>query len=172
MPMIDRPHISQTMAQSPIVRPAGEEDTPAIAGLWNDVFIRELGIARPSWSESDVCEVAVAGDVFVAEREERVIGAVALVPHGTSLASITRAGESQVLWLAVEESSRRSGAADALMEQCVECARRRGDAAIVLWTRSSMEAAQSLYKRLGYVRAPDRDCVPSRGRQLTYQLDL
>jgi ribosomal protein S18 acetylase RimI-like enzyme len=170
--MIDRPSASQTEAAWPTVRPASEEDASKIASLWTEVFLREQGIARPSWSESDVREAAVAGEVFVAEREERVIGAVALVPHGARLASITRARESQILWLAVEQSTRGSGVAGGLMQQCRECAMRRGDAAIVLWTRCSMRAAQSLYERLGYVRTPERDSVPSRGRQLTYRLGL
>lgn len=126
--MIDRPNVSHMLARSPTVRPAGEEDASAIARLWNDVFIREQGIARPSWIEAEICEAAAAGDTFVAERDERVIGAVALVPHGTRLASITGAQESQVLWLAVEGCSRRAGVAEALMEQCMGCARRRGDA--------------------------------------------
>lgn len=168
--MVDRPNAWRS--GWPTVRAAKEKDASNIAGLWSDVFVRELGVARPAWSESDVREAAVAGDVFVAEREKRVIGAVALVPHGVPLASITRAQESQLLWLAVERSARGSGVAGALMDQCRKCARHRGDTAIVLWTRCSMSAAQSLYKSLGYVRTPERDSVPRRGRQLTYRLGL
>ena len=163
---------SRTEARRLVVRPADEADASQIAYLWTDVFVREQGIARSPWSESDVPAVAVRGDVFVAEHHERVIGAVALVPHGSVLASITRARESQVLWLAVEQSSRRSGVGAALMERCTAHAKHRGDAAIVLWTRSSMGAAQTLYARLGFVRTPERDSVPSRGRQLAYQLGL
>jgi ribosomal protein S18 acetylase RimI-like enzyme len=155
-----------------VVRPAKEADASEIARLWIDVFVREQGIARPPWSESDVRAAAVTGDLFVAEHRELVIGAVALVPHGAGLASITRAQESQVLWLAVEQSSRRSGVAAALMERCTASARDRGDAAIVLWTRSSMGSAQILYERLEYVRTPDRDTVPGRERQLAYRLAL
>jgi ribosomal protein S18 acetylase RimI-like enzyme len=155
-----------------VVRPAKEADAPEIAHLWTNVFVHEQGIARPPWSESDVCRVAATGDLFVAAHQGRVIGAVALVPHGADLASIARPQESQVLWLAVEQSSRRSGVAAALMEQCTAHARRRGDAAIVLWTRPSMEAAQSLYKSLGYVRTPERDSVLGGGRRLTCRLGL
>jgi ribosomal protein S18 acetylase RimI-like enzyme len=171
-PMVHHHNASQTDAWALVVRPAKEGDASEIAYLWTDVFVREQGIARPPWSESDVREAAATGDLFVAEHQERVIGAVALVPHGAGLASITRAQESQVLWLAVEQSARRSGVAVALMEKCAAYARHRGDAAIVLWTRSSMGAAQSLYERLGYVRTPARDSVPGRGPQLTYRLGL
>jgi ribosomal protein S18 acetylase RimI-like enzyme len=116
--------------------------------------------------------VAATGDVFVAADQKRVIGAVALVPHRADLPSITRPQESQVLWLAVERPSRRSGVAAALMEKCADCAKRRGDAAIVLWTRPSMEAAKCLYEGLGYVRTPERDGVPRRGQQLAFRLGL
>jgi ribosomal protein S18 acetylase RimI-like enzyme len=155
-----------------MVRPARVADASEIARLWTDVFVRDQGIPRPPWSESDVRAAAATGDVFVAEQHQRVIGAVALVEHGAGLASVTHAGESQVLWLAVEQSSRRSGAAAALLARCAACARDRGDAAIVLWTRPPMRAAQSLYRQLGYVRAPDRDRVLGGGRQLTYRLAL
>jgi ribosomal protein S18 acetylase RimI-like enzyme len=155
-----------------VVRPGKEADAPEIAHLWTNVFVREQGIARPPWSESDVSAVAATGDLFVAAHQERVIGAVALVPHGADLASITRPQESQVLWLAVEQSSRRSGVAAALMEHCTAYARRRGDAAIVLWTRPSMEAAQHLYESLGYVRTPERDSIPTHGQQVAFRLGL
>jgi ribosomal protein S18 acetylase RimI-like enzyme len=172
-PMVDHYDVSRTEAGGRlVVRPAKEADASEIADLWTDVFVREQGIARLPWSESDVREAAATGDLFVAEHQERVIGAVALVPHGAGLASITRAQESQVLWLAVEQSGRRSGVAVALMEKCAAYARHRGDAAIVLWTRSSMGPAQSLYKLLGYVRTQERDSVPGRGRQLAYRLGL
>jgi ribosomal protein S18 acetylase RimI-like enzyme len=171
-PMVNHHDVSRTEAGGLVVRPAKEADVSEIAYLWTDVFVREQGIVRLPWSESDVSEAAATGDIFVAEHQERVIGAVALVPHGAGLASITRAQESQVLWLAVEQSGRRSGVAVALMEKCAAYARNRGDAAMVLWTRSSMGPAQSLYERLGYVRTPERDRVPGRGHQLAYRLGL
>jgi ribosomal protein S18 acetylase RimI-like enzyme len=170
--MVDHHDVSRPEGGGFAVRPAKEADAAEIASLWTDVFVRALGIARLPWSESDVSEAAATGDLFVAEHHERVIGAVALVPHGAGLASITRPQESQVLWLAVEQPGRRSGVAVALMEKCSAYARHRGDTAIVLWTRSSMGPAQRLYERLGYVRTPERDSVPGRGRQLAYRLGL
>jgi ribosomal protein S18 acetylase RimI-like enzyme len=170
--MLHHDNASRTEAPRLVVRPAKEADASEIACLWTDVFVREKGIARPPWSESDVRAVAVTGDLLVAEHQDRVIGAVALVAHGAGLTSLTRAQESQVLWLAVEQSSRRCGVGAALMERCTASARHRGDEAIVLWTRPSMGAAQGLYRRLGYARTPDRDTVPGRGRQLAYRLAL
>jgi ribosomal protein S18 acetylase RimI-like enzyme len=155
-----------------VVRPAKETDAAEVAELWTNVFVHEQGIGRPPWNTADVRAAAAMGDIFVAEHEQRVIGAVALVPHGPRLASIACARESQVLWLAVERSSRRSGVAAALLRQCTTNARHRGDVATVLWTRASMGAAQRLYQTLGYVRAPERDIVPGRGRQMTYRLAL
>jgi ribosomal protein S18 acetylase RimI-like enzyme len=167
-----RPHASGDEAARAVVRPAKEAEAAEVAELWTSVFVHEQGIGRPPWSTADVRVAAAMGDIFVAEHEQRVIGAVALVPHGQRLASIACAQESQVLWLAVGRSNRRYGVAAALLRQCTTNARHRGDAAIVLWTRASMGAAQSLYQTLGYVRTPERDSVPGRGRQITYRLAL
>jgi hypothetical protein len=86
---------SRTEAPRIVVRPAQEADASAIAGLWTDGFVGEQGVSRPPWSKSDVRAAAATGDVLIAEHRERVIGAVALVPHGADLASITLARKSR-----------------------------------------------------------------------------
>ena len=52
--------------------------------------------------------------------------------------------------IAVMEESRRSGVAKKLMEAAVDWLRERGAPRVVLWTAAPNEAAQALFRRLGF----------------------
>jgi len=59
--------------------------------------------------------------------------------------------------LAVEPDRRNSGIGAALVDAGLRAAIADSYRQVVLWTQSTMLAAQRLYERAGFVRAPSRD---------------
>jgi GNAT superfamily N-acetyltransferase len=101
--------------------------------------------------------------VLVAEVEGEIIGAVTYVndpssPWGASEGM--RAGEGLIRMLAVDPEAQGSGAGGALVDACIDLARRDGKHALVLHTTPWMTTAHRLYERRGFTRTPDRDFTP------------
>lgn len=86
-----------------------------------------------------------------------VVGTVTLAPYGTSYAEVAEPGELEIRMLAVAPEARRRGIADLLMAAALREAVASGATRVVLSTLDSMEAAQRLYERLGFVAVPERD---------------
>ena len=85
------------------------------------------------------------------------------------------AGENEagVRGLAVGIDWQRRGVGQSLVTYCIERARTEGKARLVLHTTPWMHAAQRLYPRLGFKRAPEIDFSPAPGIPLIgYTLDL
>jgi ribosomal protein S18 acetylase RimI-like enzyme len=73
----------------------------------------------------------------------------------------------------VPPAERGTGVGRALMEHCIERARRDGKDRVVLTTTQEMESARDLYERLGFVREPSLDHEPAPGvRAQGYALKL
>ncbi len=111
------------------------------------------------------------GTFLVAVMSGHVIGAVLLLNADSTMRQVALADEREFRVLAVLPAARGAGAGKALVEACIE---RVGDAdGLVLWTRPVMLAAQRLYDRLGFMRAPDRDAADPRGfTRLVYRIQL
>lgn len=98
------------------------------------------------------------GDGGDAERDDLVVvGTVTLAPYGTSYAEVAEPGELEIRMLAVAPEARRRGIAELLVTAALREAVAGGARRVVLSTLDSMEAAQRLYKRLGFVAVPERD---------------
>lgn len=98
------------------------------------------------------------GDGGEAERDDLVVvGTVTLAPYGTSYAEIAEPGELEIRMLAVAPEARRRGIAELLVSAALREAVASGARRVVLSTLDSMQAAQRLYKRLGFVAVPERD---------------
>jgi len=81
--------------------------------------------------------------------------------------------EAGVRGLAVGINWQRRGVGQSLVSYCIERARSEGKTRIVLHTTPWMNAAQRLYPRLGFKRAPERDFSPGPGIPLIgYTLEL
>ena len=116
-----------------------------------------------------------AAEHIVAERHGAVVGSVLLFPPATSAyGSAAGSGDCPEVWLlAVAPDARGAGIGAALMGECVRRARRTGANALGLHTTDMMRAAVRQYKRLGFVRAPERDFTPAPGFVVKgYRLDL
>ncbi|MEU2483339.1 GNAT family N-acetyltransferase [Streptomyces sp. NPDC012617] len=103
-----------------------------------------------------------------------LLGGVTYVAPGSPWADVAGPDEAEFRLLAVSGTARGRGAGEALVRACVDRARAAGGlSGIVLSTQSSMEAAHRIYRRLGFVRTPERDWSPLPGfTLLTFRLPL
>lgn len=103
----------------------------------------------------------------------RPLGAVTYIPAGSPVAQVARPGEAEIRMLAVAADQQGRGIGAALVGAAVDRARADGVAALVLCVVSTNAGARSLYERLGFTRAPDRDWSPVPGLVLLgYRLPL
>jgi GNAT superfamily N-acetyltransferase len=104
---------------------------------------------------------------LVAEREGEIVGAVLLLPAGSTLSgsqggSITLV-HPEVRLLAVAPAARGLGVGRSLMRLCIRRARESGAPALTLHTTEMMRVAMRLYEGMGFLRAPDLDLSPLPG---------
>jgi GNAT superfamily N-acetyltransferase len=109
----------------------------------------------------DTAGRAKGAEILVAVVDDTVVGAVTYVSDSSSSWSEwTQPGEAQFRLLAVAPSARPSGAGRALAEACIERARAAGQP-LIIHTTPWMPVARDMYERMGFVRTPDRDVLPS-----------
>lgn len=105
-----------------------------------------------------------AAEWIVAESldDGELLGSVMLYPAEAAaygeLTTATAAPELRLL--AVPPEARGSGVGQALVDECIRRARLAGARELGLHTSVSMQAAIRMYRRLGFVRAPERDFQP------------
>jgi GNAT superfamily N-acetyltransferase len=159
-----------------------EPVTPALHGRLGDITLtayREL----PGRPTSDRY-AAMLRDVAGRARDAEVL--VALDDQGAVLGGVTYVADPDSPWaefeapdeacfrmLAVAPEAQGGGVGGALVEACVERARRDGKARLSLLTTPNMGAAHRVYERLGFRRAPESDIIVEDGLRLrSYVLDL
>lgn len=128
-----------------------------------------LGVLR------DVADRALTAEVLVAvDGNGAVLGGVTFVAGPGPYADLARPDEAEFRTLAVAGTSRGQGVGEALVQACIARARAiEGCARLVISTQPSMASAGRLYRRLGFVRIPDRDWMPvPHITLLTYGLEL
>lgn len=159
------------------VRPAGPDEL-ARAGEISVAAYVTLGWVRPG--EGYAVELADAagrardGEVLVAvDGDERVLGTVTLCRPDSPLAEVSRPGELEFRMLAVDPAAHGRGIGEALVQAVLDRARQLAVGRVVLCSHDGMQAAQRLYRKLGFRRLPDRDWKPSETVVLVaYGLDL
>jgi len=145
-----------------------------IGDLLREVFVGE-GYTQPEKAEGAFSARALRerGTLWVASADGHVAGVVLLVERNNPQRQIAMDGELEVHLLAVSSRYRGVGIGQALLREVIREARVRGAQRLVLSTQPSMHAAQSLYERVGFHRAPARDWKRSDGRTyLAFALDL
>ena len=124
------------------------------AGDYEDWPTFAAGIAR-------MADLAVDGDLLVAECAGRVVGAVVHVGPGRPRSDIYPDDWSVIRMLVVDPAARGGGIGRALVAATLERARRAGSPAIGLHTSPIMATALRLYESIGFVR--EHDLPPIRG---------
>ncbi|MFF5500611.1 GNAT family N-acetyltransferase [Streptomyces roseolus] len=113
----------------------------------------------------DVARRAAEAEVLVAaDHDGTVLGAVTFTAGGGEWADIAGPGEAEFRLLAVARPARGRGVGEALVRTCVDRARSLdGCVRLVLSTQDRMTTAHRIYRRLGFVRVPERDWSPVPG---------
>lgn len=159
-----------------LVRLARPEDFDAIARLSVAAYRADGQLTDESEyakALADVATRAEAGELLVAVTENTVVGSVLFVLPGSPYAELSRPGEAEFRMLAVDPAAQRRGVGEALARACLDRAVALGCRAVVICTRDFATAAQRLYARLGFVRAPELDWSPVPGIDLLgLRLDL
>lgn len=131
-------------------------------------------MGSPSKVQDDVAERLATSVMLGAWLGDRLSGVVNYTsgpddPYA-EYSDIDAAG---IRMLGVGLDARGRGVGAALIHACIERARSEGKTVLVLHTSPWMHAAQRLYPRLGFHRAPERDFTPKPEIPLLgYTLDL
>jgi ribosomal protein S18 acetylase RimI-like enzyme len=148
-----------------IVRPCGPADWEGVIALLLGVYAGEgftsLHSARQMYTRD---RLSAGGLMLVAHDSTDILGAVLVATPGGPLSQLAGDGEAEFRLLAVSQRSRGRGVGEQLVRACMDRSYAQPHAAerIVICTQPIMKAAQKLYERLGFLRAPERDFeVPS-----------
>jgi ribosomal protein S18 acetylase RimI-like enzyme len=87
----------------------------------------------------------------------RLAGMLVLVLPSSPARRFAGPGEVELHLLAVRSEQRRGGIGRALVLDALARARAAGYRRALLWTQPGMQAAQALYRSLGFVSVPERD---------------
>ena len=149
------------------VRPAHTDELAEVGELtvrayaeWlvpDDFYVRHL---------RDAATRAREAEVYVALLGQDLAGTVTFCSQESPWSEIARPGEGEFRMLAVDPAHRGQGVAEALVGVCLERARELGYGALVLSSLEVQAPAQRLYRRLGFMRDPDRDWSPVEGVDL------
>jgi GNAT superfamily N-acetyltransferase len=162
------------------IRDARPDERDAIRDLTLQAYEQYASIMEPdAWAG---LSGAIRGGLevedaerIVAERGGRLLGSVMLFPPAADAYPGERGSASspELRLLAVAPEARGMGVGQALVEECVRRARRMGAAELGLHTSRSMADAMRMYRRMGFIRAPDQDFHPD-GAELVegYRLPL
>ena len=140
-----------------LIRPIAPHDDAAVAGIIRSVM-PEFGAGGPGFAIHDKEVDAMyesysrpRSAYFVIESEGRVLGGGGVAPLIGGDADVC---ELRKMYFLPELRGR--GAGRALMERCLETARKLGFGRCYLETLTGMDAAQALYARFGFrpLRAP------------------
>ena len=121
----------------------------------------------------DVATRAREAEVWVAEIDDEVVGAVTWTPLGSPWREIAEEGEAEFRMLAVDPAAQGQGVGRALVTHLIELARADANHAIVMSSEAGMATAHRLYESMGFRRTPGRDWHPLPHIDLiTYELPL
>lgn len=170
--------MSVTLPLSVTFRRAVPADFAEVRRITRDAYLRAGHFAadHPYMSVlEDVEHRAEHAQVWVAEAAGKVVAAVTLTFAGQPYSEIAREGELEFRMLAVDPLRQGAGVGRAMVWEIVELTRQLpGIDSISITSATFMERAHSLYRSLGFRRAPERDwCVPGEDVLLwVFRLEL
>ena len=158
-----------------VIREARDDELDTVASLVVDAYAEHAARMSPdAWSgfAEDIANVRGRlgnGQLLVAERDGRLVGAITLYLDWRGAQSDSAA----VRLLSVPPSERGAGVGKALMEDCIRRAGAAGKARVVMTATQDMDFARDLVERVGFTRQPALDHEPAPGvRAEGYELLL
>ncbi len=151
--LTDHPHAADRVR----LRPARAGDLGWVIMRHAQLYASEQGYTAEfeRYVLEGVAEFSRMGDsdaqLWIAERAGAPLGCVAVVARGEAT--------SQLRWLLVEPVARGLGVGRMLVRHAMAFARKRGDAALLLWTVNELTPARRLYAALGFELVESRPGV-------------
>jgi ribosomal protein S18 acetylase RimI-like enzyme len=150
---------------SSVVRRFAPGDKEAVNAIARAAFA-EYALHYADWPSFIVgigrmADLTADGDLFVAQRDGVIAGAVVHVGPGRPRSAIFPGDWSVIRMLVVAPDCRGGGIGRQLVAACLECARDAGAPAVGLHTSPVMASALRLYMAIGFRR--DSDLPPIRG---------
>jgi ribosomal protein S18 acetylase RimI-like enzyme len=159
-----------------LVRPARPEELDAVGRLTVRAYAPFIPATSPYRQRlADAADRAANATLLVAVGAEagELLGTATLVLGDGPYAELAGPGEAELRMLGVDPHARRRGAGAALVQAVLDRAAAGGARRILLSTMPEMAAAQRLYRRFGFRRAPELDHRPGpRVELLAFSLDL
>lgn len=149
-----------------VVRLATTADVSEVAAITVRAYVEEGFVsAEDAYIEElrDAESRLKGAELWVAELEGAVVGAVAFCPPGSTYRELAADGEGEFRMLAVDPAARGQGVARALVQRCLDRCVELGLTDLVLCSLPDMTPAHALYTSLGFVRDPVLDWVVSTG---------
>jgi ribosomal protein S18 acetylase RimI-like enzyme len=158
------------------IRPGEEAEAGRVTRLAYEEFVDP---GDPDWGGyldqvGDVAGRAGSVPVLVAVEGARVLGSATLETEDASMGDDpVEPGTANMRMLGVDPQARGRGVGRALVDACLDLARRQGKRAVTLHTTGDMKVAHRLYESMGFVRDPARDWQVAQAFMLyAFRLDL
>jgi GNAT superfamily N-acetyltransferase len=129
-------------------------DLGAVVGLHGVVYAREYGFDATfeAYVAAPLAEFVRSapdrGRLWLAERDGRLVGSIAIVPAAPEVA--------QLRWFLVAPADRGAGLGRRLMGEAVAFCKESGFRTVFLWTVSALTAAARLYRDAGFVKVDEK----------------
>jgi len=121
-------------------------DLGMVVHLHGVIYAREYGLDTTfePYVAKPLAEFAMggAGRLWIAERDGRVVGSIAMVDAGESV--------GQLRWFLLVPEARGTGLGRRLLETALAYARERAFARLYLWSFADLTEALRLYERAGF----------------------
>lgn len=159
-----------------VIRPAREEDDAEINRLTVASYLEagHFPDAKSGYLQrisTSATARRTEAQTWVAERGGLTVGAVTLAEHEGVWADVAGPEELEFRLLTVDPSLQRAGAGRGLVQAILAEGGRRPDIRrVVLSTNDEWNAANSLYRGLGFERVPARDWSPVARPELTLRV--
>jgi ribosomal protein S18 acetylase RimI-like enzyme len=145
------------------VRPYRETDRDAVNAVARAAFA-QYSPEYADWPSfidgiGRMAELAAHADLLVAERDGKIIGAVAHLGPGAPRAAFFPDEWSVIRMLVVDPAQRGQGAGRALVAGCLRLAMASGAPAVGLHTSPVMASALRLYEAVGFTRDSDLPAI-------------
>ena len=132
--------------------------TPCDAASVNELAVRAFEQFKDSYADwpafrariANMSQLSQGGEIIVAERDGRIVGAVAYLGPGAPKAEFFRAEWPIMRMLVVAPEARGQGIGRSLAQECLNRARRDGACVFALHTCELMQVALPMYQRMGF----------------------